>query len=60
MKHFGEDEIQKIVGVIALFGFLNRWNDTLGTALEASPCVFAETHLAGAGWAVGRHGEAGR
>lgn len=36
-RHFSEEEILEIVAVIALFGFLNRWNDTLKTAVEAVP-----------------------
>jgi hypothetical protein len=27
----------EIVAVIALFGFLNRWNDTIKTGLEELP-----------------------
>lgn len=54
-RHFGEDEILDIVCVIAYFGFLNRWNDTLGTMLESQPRQFATEHVAG-GWTVGRHG----
>lgn len=53
--HFSEDEIVEIVGVIALFGFLNRWNDTLATTLEDSPLAFAEAHLAPKGWLGDRH-----
>lgn len=53
--HYSEDEIVEIVGVIALFGFLNRWNDTLATTLEDSPLAFAEAHLASRGWAGDRH-----
>jgi uncharacterized peroxidase-related enzyme len=33
-KHWSEEQIVEIVGVIALFGFLNRWNDTMATPLE--------------------------
>ena len=36
-KHFSEEEVLEIVAVVALFGFLNRWNDTLKTAVEAVP-----------------------
>lgn len=54
--HFSEDQIAEIVGIISYFGFLNRWNDTLGTPLEESPLAFAEAHLASAGWKVGNHG----
>ncbi len=37
-RHFSDDEIVEIVGVIAMFGFLNRWNSTLQTELEPAPC----------------------
>jgi len=40
--HFSEDEITEIVAVIAMFGFLNRWNTTLGTALEPVPLASVE------------------
>ena len=45
-EHFSEDEITEIVAVIAMFGFLNRWNSTLGTALEPLPLSTVE-HLDG-------------
>ena len=53
--HYTEDEIVEIVAVIALFGFLNRWNDTLATSLEDSPLAFAEAHLAPIGWVGDKH-----
>lgn len=40
--HFGDDEIVEIVGVIAMFGFLNRWNSTLDMALEPAPIASLE------------------
>jgi hypothetical protein len=36
------------VAVLSLYGFLNRWNDTLKTELEAPPAAFA-TSLADTG-----------
>ena len=36
-EHYTEDEAAEIVAVIALFGFLNRWNDTIKTELEELP-----------------------
>jgi alkylhydroperoxidase family enzyme len=39
----------------ALFGFLDRWNDTMSTQLEDVPRTFAEQHLAAGGWEVGKH-----
>jgi uncharacterized peroxidase-related enzyme len=40
--HFTDNEITEIVAVIAMFGFLNRWNTTLGTALEPVPLASVE------------------
>jgi alkylhydroperoxidase family enzyme len=57
-KHFDEEEIVDIVSVIALFGYLNRWNDTMATTLEQSPLAFGEQTLAAGGWQAGKHGEA--
>ncbi len=55
-QHYSEQQCVQIVAVIALFGFLNRWNDTLATSLEAAPTEFAQTMLADAGWQIGKHG----
>jgi uncharacterized peroxidase-related enzyme len=54
-KHWSEEQIVEIVGVIAMFGFLNRWNDTFATPLEASPIEFGEKHLAAQGWDAAKH-----
>lgn len=54
-KHWTEEQIVEIVGVIALFGFLNRWNDTFATPLEDEPLEFGERHLAPHGWDAGKH-----
>lgn len=54
-KHYSEKQCSEILAVISLFGFLNRWNDTLGTDLEDSPLSFAETHLSEVGWEGGNH-----
>lgn len=56
-RHFDEDQILEMVAVLALMGFLNRWNDTLSTPLEAGPRKFAECHLAATGWNVGKHAD---
>ena len=55
-KHFTDAQIIEIVGAIAVFGFLNRWNDTLATDLEDCPLDFARAHLAPRGWEIGNHG----
>ncbi len=55
-QHFDERQITQIVAVIALFGFLNRWNDTMATQLEEQPVSFAQEELGAAGWQLGKHG----
>ena len=52
-EHYNDKQIVEIISVIALFGFLNRWNDTLATTLEEAPISFASKHLSG--WEVGKH-----
>jgi len=54
--YFSEAAIVEIVAVISLFGWLNRWNDTLGSDLEESPLSFARKALTSRGWDVGKHG----
>ncbi len=54
-QHFDEAQIVELVSVCALFGFLNRWNDTMSTELESVPRAFAEQHLGDSGWKVGKH-----
>ena len=49
-KYFSDDQIIDIVSVISMFGFLNRWNDTLGTKLEDIPKDFVEEKLKPLGW----------
>jgi len=54
-EHWNEDQIVEILGVIALFGFTNRWNDSLATPLEEEPSEAAVKHLAKQGWSIGKH-----
>ena len=54
-EHFNERQIAQIVAVISLFGFLNRWNDTMATQLEPNPVGFASGQLAAFGWEQGKH-----
>ncbi|MEM1236450.1 MAG: carboxymuconolactone decarboxylase family protein [Pseudomonadota bacterium] len=53
-EHFSEAEIVEIVASIALFGYLNRWNDTMATTMEAHPASVA--HQALPEWNAGKHG----
>ena len=54
-RHWSDDQVVEIVGVIAMFGFLNRWNDTLATPLEDEPLEFGEKHLSSSGWSAEKH-----
>jgi uncharacterized peroxidase-related enzyme len=54
-QHWSEGQIVEIVAVISTFGFLNRWNDTLGTPLEDEPIAAGEKFLAPRGWSAGKH-----
>jgi uncharacterized peroxidase-related enzyme len=53
--HWTEDQMVEIVGVISMFGFLNRWNDTMATPLEEEPTHVGERFLAKGGWSPGKH-----
>ena len=53
--HFDTQQILEITAVISLFGFLNRWNASLGTTLEQLPWQHAEENLSTRGWSVGVH-----
>lgn len=50
-----DDEIVEILGVVSLFGFLNRWNDSMGTTLEGAAEAVGGRHLAARGWNTGKH-----
>ena len=54
-SHFSDTQIVEIVAVISLFGWLNRWNDTMATELEDEPLHFGSEHLEGQGWEPGKH-----
>jgi uncharacterized peroxidase-related enzyme len=54
-RHWNEGEIVEIMGVIALFGYLNRWNDSMGTQMEPGAIESGEKYLHAKGWEVGKH-----
>ncbi len=54
-QHWSDGEITEILGVVAMFAFLNRWNDTMATTLEAVPESVAKAALGGQGWHAGKH-----
>jgi uncharacterized peroxidase-related enzyme len=57
-RHYDEGQVVEIVAAIALFGFLNRWNDTMATTVEALPRRVAERALTAKGWEPGKHEQA--
>lgn len=57
-EHFDDDQVLELVGVLSVFGYLNRWNSTLQTELDAVPLAFAADHLVGQGWSADRHAPA--
>jgi len=54
-RHWDDGQIVEILGVVSLFGFLNRWNDSMATTLEDNACRIGEDYLAGRGWERGKH-----
>jgi len=54
-RHWDEGEIVEILGVVALFGYLNRWNDSMGTPLEDPAFDSGQQYLGGQGWTGGKH-----
>ncbi len=57
-RHFDEGEIVEILAVVGLFGFLNRWNETMATDLEEVLRGLAGRVL-GSRWEPGKHGPGG-
>lgn len=55
-QHWSEGQIVEIVALVAFFGFMNRYNDTMATPLEHEAITTAEKHIAAHGWKLGKHG----
>jgi len=53
-RYWDDGQIVEILAVVGLFGFLNRWNDTMATDLEDDPLTFARARF-GANWEPGKH-----
>lgn len=54
-RFYDEGEIVELLATIGLFGFLNRWNDSVATDLEPEPHGYATAQLAPSGWEPGKH-----
>ena len=53
--YWSDDDIVEIMGVIALFGYLNRWNDVMATSLEGDAITSGQDLLKGISWVPGKH-----
>ena len=53
--HWTEEQIVELLAAICLYGFLNRWNDSMATELEETPRQLGERVLSRGGWTRGKH-----
>ena len=54
-QHFTNIQIIEILAVIAVGGYLNRWNDTIATVTDQESIDFADQVLRQVGWDPGKH-----
>ncbi len=54
-KFWTEGEIVEMMGVIALFGYLNRWNDSMGTEAEPGAHESGQQWLQKTDWSGEKH-----
>ncbi len=53
--HWRDDQIVELLAAVCLYGFLNRWNDSMATDLEDAPRKLGERLLSSGGWTGGKH-----
>jgi len=56
--YWDEGELVELMGVISLFGFLNRWNDGMGTLIEPAAKAAGARSLGAVSWRAGKHADA--
>jgi len=54
-RHFSPEQCAELLAVVAIYGFFNRWNDSLATPLEPDAAGHAAQQLGTSGWRPGRH-----
>jgi len=54
-QHWSDDQIVELLAAVCLYGFLNRWNDSMATDLEDAPRSLGEQLLSRGGWTGGKH-----
>ena len=54
-SHYSEEQVVELLAIVCLFRWLNCWNDTMATELEARPMATARKILSSQDWEVGKH-----
>ena len=53
--HFTDEEARSLLGVVAVGGFMNRYNDALATVTDDESADWARDNLGPLGWDIGKH-----
>ncbi len=54
-NHWDDEQIVEMLAAISLYGFLNRWNDSMATEIETPAITMGERVLTQGGWDGGKH-----
>lgn len=54
-QHYNEGQVVEMLAIVCLFRWLNCWNDSMATELEAMPMAKAKSVLSEQGWEAGKH-----
>jgi len=54
-RHFSDEEARSLLAVVAVGGFMNRYNDALATVTDAASANWAQDNLGPLGWDIGKH-----
>lgn len=54
-KYWSEEQIVEMLAAVSLYGFLNRWNDSMATSLEIPAEDLGNRILQRGGWTGGKH-----
>ncbi len=54
-KYWNDDQIVEMLAAISLYGFLNRWNDSMATEIEKPAIEMGQRVLSQGGWDGGKH-----
>src|SRR6056297_1268036 len=53
-QHWSDEQIVELLAAVCLYGFLNRWNDSMATDLEEAPRALGDRLLRRGGWTGGK------